>query len=145
MEGINTMMDCCLPGLVVRNFLTVFLLHIGIVTRENQNHHPGPPPQQTPVTKQPNLLLPFPSSPARVTLTAVTMATEVALLHLPCLVHISKTLQEQFWVGKATVAVGFAVCPCRGFREPSRGVQQGVPLHPTVQIQVPPFPLPWQL
>lgn len=39
------------------------------------------------------------------------MATEVALPHLPCLVHVSKTLQEQFWVGKSHSCCWFCCLP----------------------------------
>lgn len=64
------------------------------------------------------------------------MATEVALLHLPCLVHVSQTLQEQLWVEKTTID-GFAVCPLQRIQEPLTGFPQGRSLHPTEQIQVP--------
>lgn len=33
------------------------------------------------------------------------MATEVASLHLPCLAHVCKTLQEQVWLERDTAAI----------------------------------------
>ncbi|XP_038018241.1 TRAF3-interacting JNK-activating modulator [Motacilla alba alba] len=64
-------------------------------------HPPAASPGALPAPRRPRAR--FPSSPACVTLTAVTMATAVASLHPPCLVHVSQTLQGLFWVEKDPV------------------------------------------
>lgn len=107
--GINTMMDCCLPRLVMGNFLTIFS-----ITHWNSHKRKSEPSSSacsaTNLSDKSNSASPFISPPAQPVSPSLLSPWPQKSLAAPSLPGaVSRTLQEQFWVGKGTVG-GFAVC-----------------------------------